>query len=803
MKTRLLPRLLLAFTVLAFACNAPFWPQAGGGGGQLVEVAPPEPLLAPETYADAAQALAEAIAELNRVQEQTIEHLRTSPTPETIDADLAQAGAAAFTVAQLAEQLAASTASQAGASDQAVAAAAPYVAAAQMGYVIVIETQNAREDFKAGRLSGEQVAGIIGEQGSRLWSGDYFDPAVTPRPFADSGENVASVPSPAALSSDTAEAVRAEVDNTSGKDTELSAWNSSSTGTRTIRIIVPAPRSLGAGNGLDPSQLSQMRTPEGQANADIVRLAAASQLVSLGGLKIRGDVTPAFGLFKIIALQDGSYVIEITLPEAMVFQSQLGRPLPYFEGGQAGVTSTADSGGPLVSSLKVLDGRPQVDPPVEVTTGTAAVTLEILSAVPAGNVGADTRDVTLTVQWSTSMANPAFTLACFTGSGASASVPVNGASGEMGLTLAFSRLRDTAVCHAKSADLATTLGESQVIAVEPEGDDAATQAAIDAQATLDAAAPPQPASQTFDGSFNLSQSDDGCNFSAAPATGGSFQIVADAKPGTVSGSFTGGGQGVRPDLECTGNFADLTWNQSYNGTFSGTIDSAGNLNMTGTLSGSGNSTWSDCHDANNQPFDCPANESGPYSYPIVVTGVLDEATGGSGTIAVNDINLATSGTWAVGTVALPQFTATPEGGAAGLPTAGPTATRVETLGTGDVQITLIWNTINDLDLHVTDPDGEFIYFGYPASSSGGVLDVDANGGCTDNITPSPVENVFWPTGSAPTGTYVIEVHYYTNCPDAPLADSYTVRVLVDGQPQEFSGTVADIDELDVVHEFTR
>jgi hypothetical protein len=399
------------------------------------------------------------------------------------------------------------------------------------------------------------------------------------------------------------------------------------------------------------------------------------------------------------------------------------------------------------------------------------------------------------------MANAAFTLACFTGSGASASVPVTGASGETGLTLAFSRLRDTAVCHAKPADLATTLGESQVIAVEPEGDDAATQAAIDAQATQDAAGPAQPDGQTFDGSFNLIQSDDGCNFSAAPSTGGGFQIVADFNAGTASGTFTGGGEGVRPDLECTGNLADLTWNQSYSGTFSGTVDTAGNVNMTGTFSGTGNSTWSDCHDVNNQPFDCPANESGPYSYPIVVTGVLNQASGGGGTIVVNDINLATNGTWAAGTAALPGVTSTPEPGEA--PTAGPTATRVTELGTGDVQITLIWNSINDLDLHVTDPSGELIYFGSTVSSTGGVLDVDANGGCTDNVTPSPVENIFWPTGEAPTGTYVIEVHYYQTCPDTPVADSYTVRVLVDGETQEFSGTMAEADELDAVYEFTR
>ena len=116
MRQRFIARVLLIITILAFACNAPFLAGQGGGGGRLVTLADPQPLLAPASYAEAARALSEAIAELNRVQEQTLEHLRTSPTPETVDADLAQTGAAAMTVAQLAEQLAASTASQAGGS---------------------------------------------------------------------------------------------------------------------------------------------------------------------------------------------------------------------------------------------------------------------------------------------------------------------------------------------------------------------------------------------------------------------------------------------------------------------------------------------------------------------------------------------------------------------------------------------------------------------------------------------------------------------------------------------------------------
>jgi len=133
----------------------------------------------------------------------------------------------------------------------------------------------------------------------------------------------------------------------------------------------------------------------------------------------------------------------------------------------------------------------------------------------------------------------------------------------------------------------------------------------------------------------------------------------------------------------------------------------------------------------------------------------------------------------------------------------PTPTRVSNLGTGDVQVTLIWSSYNDLDLYVTDPAGETIYYNHPEAASGGKLDVDANRGCFSYITSSPVENIFWATGSAPRGSYTVRVNYYQHCSTAPLADSYIVRLLVDGNVQEFSGTVSTVGEDDLITTFSR
>jgi hypothetical protein len=96
------------------------------------------------------------------------------------------------------------------------------------------------------------------------------------------------------------------------------------------------------------------------------------------------------------------------------------------------------------------------------------------------------------------------------------------------------------------------------------------------------------------------------------------------------------------------------------------------------------------------------------------------------------------------------------------------------LGTGDVQATLRWDTGDDMDLHVIDPDGDEIYFGNRTSPSGGTLDVDDIPSC---IEEGPhVENVFWPPDGAPNGGYEVFVQNYTDCDDSPTTATLEVRV---------------------------
>jgi hypothetical protein len=112
-------------------------------------------------------------------------------------------------------------------------------------------------------------------------------------------------------------------------------------------------------------------------------------------------------------------------------------------------------------------------------------------------------------------------------------------------------------------------------------------------------------------------------------------------------------------------------------------------------------------------------------------------------------------------------------------------TSVVVVGTGEVQVSLSWNSAADVDLHVIDPAGEEIYWQSRESASGGELDLDSNAGCgTDNVRN---ENITWPIGGAPSGTYRVLVDYWSNCETA--STDYTVTVNVKGRAAEtFTGT---------------
>ena len=112
----------------------------------------------------------------------------------------------------------------------------------------------------------------------------------------------------------------------------------------------------------------------------------------------------------------------------------------------------------------------------------------------------------------------------------------------------------------------------------------------------------------------------------------------------------------------------------------------------------------------------------------------------------------------------------------------------------DVQVSLMWNNYNDLDLHIVCPSGERLHGGNKTSACGGILDVDAN---VRAETRKPVENVFWPEGTAPGGQYHVYVHYYKKHNKRRSKDPTSFQIMVNsgGEMTEYTAELSKGDPI--------
>jgi len=117
---------------------------------------------------------------------------------------------------------------------------------------------------------------------------------------------------------------------------------------------------------------------------------------------------------------------------------------------------------------------------------------------------------------------------------------------------------------------------------------------------------------------------------------------------------------------------------------------------------------------------------------------------------------------------------------------------------GDIRISLMWNNVNDIDLHVVDPRGDRIFYLNRKVRSGGELDIDRN--AQRPLTQRPVENVYWPEKGAPSGMYRVYIHHYRNN-GARDPTRYVVRILVRGKSRDFTGVVSAGQQPKLVHQF--
>lgn len=102
-----------------------------------------------------------------------------------------------------------------------------------------------------------------------------------------------------------------------------------------------------------------------------------------------------------------------------------------------------------------------------------------------------------------------------------------------------------------------------------------------------------------------------------------------------------------------------------------------------------------------------------------------------------------------------------------------------------IRASLIWNTYDDLDLHVVTPNKEHIFYASRRSHCGGELDVDQNGGRP--MTNTPVENIRWAKGTAKPGKYTVYVQNYAHHESQHRDIPFKVELDIDGVIKTFEG----------------
>jgi hypothetical protein len=127
-----------------------------------------------------------------------------------------------------------------------------------------------------------------------------------------------------------------------------------------------------------------------------------------------------------------------------------------------------------------------------------------------------------------------------------------------------------------------------------------------------------------------------------------------------------------------------------------------------------------------------------------------------------------------------------------VPPAGP-----EPAGPG-LTVTLRWTAPVDLDLYVTDPALETVYFANPRTASGGVLERDAR--CAERQPGEQVERARWT--DPPPGRYRVGVDFLEACGMRLNEVAWALTVEGGGRRREIAGRARLAEREPRVLEFT-
>ncbi len=101
------------------------------------------------------------------------------------------------------------------------------------------------------------------------------------------------------------------------------------------------------------------------------------------------------------------------------------------------------------------------------------------------------------------------------------------------------------------------------------------------------------------------------------------------------------------------------------------------------------------------------------------------------------------------------------------------------LPSGDIEITLTWQSDADLQLLVRDPSGRAIYDDFPSAPSGGTLTSQGNVNCI-LAEGNPVSYIYWPDDFLRIGSYEIEVWFQSTC-NVVENTFFNIYVVVEGE----------------------
>src|SRR3989442_3685575 len=100
-----------------------------------------------------------------------------------------------------------------------------------------------------------------------------------------------------------------------------------------------------------------------------------------------------------------------------------------------------------------------------------------------------------------------------------------------------------------------------------------------------------------------------------------------------------------------------------------------------------------------------------------------------------------------------------------------------------VTVTLLWEAPADLDLYVTDPALETLYFANRRTAAGGALEQDVR--CTAGRHGVQAERARWT--APPAGRYRVGVDFPEACDGRTKEAPFRVQVDVDGRRRESTG----------------